>query len=153
MSECMVVSDKSMSMAESFLRRARNKLSEAEGHLNYANYPESISSSQECIELSIKAMFLLLKGEYPKKHKFEDEEFEALFKKVPEELRYFNFPKLFLYSKFWSNFYEVAKYGDERLGVGPEKLFEKEEAELALKHAKECELAAQTLLDRVRWRT
>jgi hypothetical protein len=38
-------------------------------------------------------------------------------------------PRLFLYSKFWGAFYETAKSGDERLGVGPEKLFRKEEAQ------------------------
>jgi hypothetical protein len=40
-------------MAESFLKRASKKLGEAEGHLKQLNYPESISSSQECIELSV----------------------------------------------------------------------------------------------------
>jgi len=67
-------------------------------------------------------MFLLLTAEYPKKHRFRDEEFEALFEKVLKKLRYLDFPRLFLYSKFWSSFYETAKYGDERLGVGPEKM-------------------------------
>jgi hypothetical protein len=33
------------------------------------------------------------------------------------------------------------------LGVGADKLFEKEEAELALKHAEKCEFAASLLLD------
>lgn len=146
----MTVPEKSLSMAESFLKRASKKLGEAEGHLKQLNYPESISSSQECIELSVKAMFLLLTSEYPKRHTFKDEEFEELFKRIPEKLRYLDFPRLFLYSKFWGTFYETAKYGDERLGVGPEKLFGKEEAELALKHARECRYAAEVLLNYVK---
>ena len=112
------VPEKSLSLAESFLKRALKKLGEAEEHLKHVNYSESVSSSQECIELSIKAMFLLLTAEYPKRHTFKDEEFEALFEKIPEKLRYLDFPWLFLYSKFWGTFYETAKYGDERLGVG-----------------------------------
>lgn len=57
-------------------------------------------------------------------------------KKVPEELKYLEYPKLYLYSKFWSYFYTIAKYGYEKMGIGADKLFEKEEAELALKHAR-----------------
>jgi HEPN domain-containing protein len=152
-SERLSVPEKSINIAESFLRRAFKKQREAEEHLKQLNYPESISSSQECIELSIKAMFLLLTAEYPKRHAFRDEEFEALFEKVPEELRYLDFPRLFLYSKFWGAFYEAAKYGDERLGVGPEKLFRKEEAELALMHAGECRQAAERLFSYVKYGT
>ena len=146
-SERVAVPEKCLSMAESFLKRAFKKLDEAEGYVKSAvpNCPESISASQECIELSIKTMFLLLVAEYPKRHWFKDEEFEALFGKVPEKLQYLDFPRLFLYSKFWSGFYEIAKYGDEKLGVGPEKLLRKEEAELALRHARECWQAAERL--------
>jgi len=132
-------------MAESFLKRASNKLNEARSSLENHYYAESVSASQECIELSVKAIFLLLQEEYPKRHEFEEEEFEAILKKIPEKLKYLGFPKLYLYSKFWSTFYTVAKYGLEKIGVGPEKLFEKEEAELALKHADKCYYAASML--------
>jgi HEPN domain-containing protein len=136
---------KTIEMAESYLRRAWNKLDEAEEHLKKYHYSESISASQECIELSIKAVFLLLQEEYIKKHEFKEEEFEALLKKVPEKLKYLEFPKLFLYSKFWSSFYTVAKYGLEKIGVGADKLFGEEEAKLALKHANKCRYAASQL--------
>ncbi len=136
----IVPEEKPLGMAESFLMRASKKLSEAEGYLAgpLPNRPESISASQECIELSIKAVFLLLKAKYPKRHWFKDEEFEELLERVPEELKHLDFLRLFLCSKFWSAFYDVAKYGDEKLGVGPEKLFKREEAELAIRHAREC---------------
>jgi hypothetical protein len=67
------------------------------------------------------------------------------FKKIPEKLKYLKFPKLYLYSKFWPTFYTVAKYGLEKIGVDPEKLFEKEEAELTLKHADKCYNVASVL--------
>jgi HEPN domain-containing protein len=142
-----VKNKKTIKMAESFLKRAWNKLDEAKNQLKSYRYPESLSASQECIEMSIKGIFLLLQEKYPKKHEFEEEEFVALLEKVPKnpEFEYLNFPQLYLFSKFWSNFYTVAKYGYEKLGIGPEKLFEKEEAELALKHADKCLHAANRL--------
>ena len=137
--------EKSVEMAESFLRRAGNKLDEAKEHLDKWHRPESISASQECIELSIKAIFLLLQEQFPRRHEFKEEEFEAILDKIPERLKHLDFPKVYLYSKFWSNFYTVAKYGLEKLGVGADKLFEKEEAELALKHADKCKFVASQL--------
>jgi HEPN domain-containing protein len=137
---------KSMNMSESYLHRAQNKLVEAEEHLKKFNYSESISASQECIELSVKAIFLLFQEKYPRKHEFNEEEFEKILQMVPAQLEYLDFPKIYLYSKFWSQFYTVAKYGLEKLGVGANRLFEKEEAELAIKHARKCELAARQLL-------
>jgi len=152
-SEHTAVSERSLSMAESFLRRAFRKLREAEEHLKAGNYPESISASQECIELSIKAVFLLLVEEYPKRHEFRDEEFEKLLEKIPEKLKYLEYHRLFLISKFWLGLYATAKYGEERLGLGPEKLFKRDEAELALRHAEECERAADVLRRYVKYGT
>lgn len=142
---------KSIEMAESFLKRSWNKVDEAKGHLKSFNYPESISASMECIELSMKAIFLLLQEKYPRRHEFKDEEFMKVLEKVPEELEYFNFPRLFLLSKFWLSLYTVAKYGQETFGIGPEKLFKKDEADLALKHAEECKSAASRLESYVKY--
>jgi HEPN domain-containing protein len=139
--------EKSTNMIESFLRRARNKLDEAREYLKKFNYPESISASQECIELSVKAIFLLFQEKYPRKHEFDEEEFEKILKMIPTQLKHLDLPKVYLYSTFWSQFYTVAKYGLEKLGVGADKLFEKDEAELALKHAERCEFAASQLLN------
>ncbi|RLG61606.1 hypothetical protein DRO02_08870 [archaeon] len=88
---------------------------------------------------------MLLQEKYSKKHGFSDEEFEAILNKIPENLKHLDYHKLYLYSKFWLSFYMVAKYGLEKIGVGPEKLFEKEEAELALKHANKSYHAASRL--------
>jgi hypothetical protein len=70
--------EKNIQMAESFLKRAWNKFNEAKSYLENYHHPESISASQECIELSIKAIFLLLQKEYPRKHEFEEGEFKPL---------------------------------------------------------------------------
>lgn len=77
---------KNIQMAESFLRRAFNNLSEAKSSLENHHYAESVSASQECIELSVKAIFLLLQEEYPRKHEFKEEEFEAILKRSRRNL-------------------------------------------------------------------
>jgi len=134
-----------MGLVESYFKRAFNKLSEAEQHFKYIHYPESISAAQECIEFSIKAMFLLIKGDFPRKHEFTEEEYMEVFRQIPEKLGASDYAKLYLYSKFWLGFYTIAKYGLEKLGIGADKLFEREEAELALKHARRCWSAGQRL--------
>jgi HEPN domain-containing protein len=45
-----------------------------------------VSASQECIELSVKAIFLLLQEEYPRKHEFKEEEFEKILKRSQRNL-------------------------------------------------------------------
>jgi len=122
-----------MTLLESYQKRASNKIDESKYHLERHQYPESISASQEAIELSLKAIFLLHGEEYAKKHKFKEDEFSKLLKTVPRDVT-----RVFLLSEFWSKFYTVAKYGYEKLEIGPEYLFKKEEAELALKHAEKC---------------
>lgn len=133
----------SFNMAESFYRRASNRLEEARENLTQKyNYPESISASQESMEFSTKAIFLYLEEKYPKTHEFSDEQFMKILGKIPKNYQHYNFPRLLLLTRFWSRFYETAKYGNEKLGVGPEKLFKESEAKLALEHANDCYSAA-----------
>jgi len=92
-------------------------------------------------ELSLKAIYLYFGEKHPQKHEFTDKDFMKVIEKVPVDLAHYNFPRLLLL-RFWSKFYSTAKYGNEELGVGPEKLFKDAEAKLALEHAEECHLAA-----------
>lgn len=145
-------STKSIDMAESFLKRASIKFDEAERQLKDLHHDVSINASQECIELSIKALFVLLTESYPKKHEFEDKEFERLLDRVPEHLKDLNFPRVYVLHKFWSGFmYTAAKYGSAALATGPEKLFHKEEAELAVTHAENCRFAGSMLLNKAKF--
>ena len=132
--------------AQDFLERASNKQKEAKRQLEQYNYAESISASQECIELSIKAGYLILGAEFSKTHELKETEFMKIIQKIPEHLEFCNFPRLYLLSKFWSDFYLVAKYGLEHLRVGPKRLFKDKEANLALEHAGECYQANNALL-------
>ncbi len=135
-----------LSMAESFLRRAGIRLETALRNVQY-HYPECVSDSQECIEFSVKAAMLCTAGDYPTKHRFTDEQAKILLGRIPEKLRYLGFHRLFLLSKFWTEFYTLAKYGNEELGLGPEKLFTNLEATLAAQHAEECYRAASQLVN------
>ena len=137
-----------LEQAESWLRRANNKLDEARNQLQQKfNYPESVSASQECIELSIKAMFSVIGVEFTKEHQIKEEEFKKLLEKIPQDSKnIYNYPRIFLLSEFWSYFYITAKYGLETLKIGSDNLFTDKEANLALKHAEECYFATNGLL-------
>lgn len=133
------------SLAESWLERSWNKLDEGKSLVEKIRYDEAISAFQECIELSIKAIFLFSTDGYPKSHEFKDKEFKEILDKIPKALKHVEYHKLYLYSRFWSNFYTMAKYGLDTFGVGAKKLFGKDEAELAKNHAEKCYNASNQL--------
>lgn len=126
----------------SYLKRANNKIDEAKKYINDSLYALSISASQECLELSIKAIFYYFGIRPQKDHWFDEDKFSQLIKKVPTNLECLNFPRLLMISELWGKTYLPAKYGKEILGVGAEKIFHNKEAELALLHAEECRNAA-----------
>jgi len=132
-------------LADDWLRRAKNKLEEGKQSMEKWNFAEAISAFQECIELSLKAASLLLIEKYTRDHKFDEKKFKEMLDRIPENLRNLEFHKLYLYSKFWGNFYTTVKYGLENFGIGANRLFGKEEAELAQKHADKCYFASVQL--------
>lgn len=132
-------------LADDWLERARNKQNEGKQLVDKWNFAEAISAFQECIELSLKAASLLLIEKYPRDHKFDEKEFKEMLDRIPDTLKNYEFHKLYLYSKFWGNFYTIAKYGLENFSIGSNKLFGKEEAELAQKHADKCYFACAQL--------
>ena len=75
-------------LEQSYLKRAYNKLNEAKSQLQKYNYAESVSASQECIELSVKAVFLVLGEHFPKQHEFKEQNFKKLLSKIPKELQF-----------------------------------------------------------------
>ena len=141
--------------AEDLIRKAKNHIEKAEEEIKRVlpNHSNIISWSQTAIELSGKAIFKIMGSEYPKDHqllygkKGIKEEVKDLLKK--EFPRYFSkdeVPRVLLLTYFWHNFYTLAKYGIEELDFPPDKLFNKEDAELAIKHARECVAVADRLL-------
>jgi len=104
-----------------------------------------MSNSIESIELSAKATFLLLGEKYPTKHDFKDEDVAALFERVPAQASNLNFPRLFVLHELWRTFYTLSKYGKDLWGVPANDLIKKAEAELAVAHASEWNIAVNVL--------
>lgn len=108
-----------------------------------------IALCQQSIELSAKAVFKLMGMDFPKNHeiRFELKGTKELLKKdFPKTFQEKDkIPRLIFLTQFWKRFYELAKYGKEKLNIGPDDLFGREEAEIALKHAKECYRIAENL--------
>jgi HEPN domain-containing protein len=125
-------------MGFSFLSRACNRLDEAKLQLDKNHFPESISASQECIEFSINAIFHFAKVKYPPEHTFEEESFKRVLENIAKcAAERGNLERLYMISTFWSSMYSIAKYGCQKIGVGPEMLFQNKEALFALSHAYE----------------
>jgi HEPN domain-containing protein len=136
-------------MAEGMMRRALGRYSDAREALAHGRNDVSISNSIEAIECAAKAAFLLLAEEYPKRHEFRDEEFAALFDRIPDQAKHLNFPRLFVLYKLWMSFYTQAKYGNEKLNIAAADLFQRDETELALSHASAWANAAVVLAAQV----
>ena len=144
-------------LAEGWLDKASKHLLVASEHLkSYSNSSEAIEAAQECIELSVKAIFSLLDIKYPLRHGMQPDRKE--FADVARDLRllqsefdaqglgHIRLPRLFFLLNFWAYFYTISKYGYEVESLASARdLFDKKEAELAVSHAEECLRAAQEL--------
>lgn len=145
----------SLKYPQNLIRKAKNLVSKAEEELKgySASYSNVISLCQTAIELSGKAIFKIMGLEFPKEHQLLFERGGDI-KPVVKELLQKKFPKYFAYPEdiprvifltyFWYNFHTLAKYGIN--DIPPDKLFIREDAELALKHAKDCVKVADNLL-------
>jgi HEPN domain-containing protein len=147
-------------MIEGWIDKASNQLQGAKEHSKfYTQYSEAIQAAQECIELSVKSILLLLDITFPRRHGWEQDskEFTAIAEQIQKKqlidkltaqsLNYIvNLPRFLFLVNFWSQFYKTAKYGFEAGYLAPAKdLFKKEESELAEQHAQECYQAASHL--------
>jgi HEPN domain-containing protein len=142
---------------EGWLDKASNHLAAARENLkSYYHYSESIQSSQQCVELSVKALLVFLGVDFPRSHGWNRDEFariaeqiqdrQLLDKLVADGLGHIRLPRLLFLANFWAQFYLQAKYGLEAAYLASaQQLFDKEDAELAARHADECLRAANTI--------
>ena len=151
---------KHLEYAENLIDKAKKLLLKSEEELNEypTSYSNIIANCQTAIELSSKAVFKIMDLDFPKEHQllFERGKKGEEVKKVTKELLSKEFPEHFAYKEelprlifltyFWYRFYTIAKYGISELDIPPDKLFKKEDAELAIKHAKLCVRMADNLL-------
>lgn len=142
---------------EGWIDKAGHQLHAARDHLtSYYRCSEAVQAAQECVELSVKSILSLLGIKFKPKHKWDWEEFRNIAKQVNDAqlldkladhnlYHCLRLPRLLLLANLWGHFYLPAKYGFAEYLASAQDLFEKHEAELAVKHAEECHRAASEL--------
>ncbi|MEM2592965.1 MAG: HEPN domain-containing protein [Thermofilaceae archaeon] len=122
-----------LKIAKSYLRQAEARLKDAKDALAEGNYPYAVRLSQECVELSLKAVLKAVGIDYPKVHDVSDilldikERFPAWFKAEIEFLRES--------SKILAKKREISLYGGEEAFLAPEDVISREDADDAVKRA------------------
>lgn len=135
-------------MAETYVGQANARLQTAGRACKARNYAFAVRQSQECVELSLKAALRLYGVEYPCEHDV---------KSVLSEVAH-RFPKWFSeqVKEFGKISEQLAKvrgpsmYGDEEKGIPPTELFNKKQAQEALKDAKFVNNQCRRLLSEFR---
>jgi len=140
---------------EGWIDKANNQLAAAREHFSRFEHSECVQAAQQCVELSLKAVAALLGLDYPRTHSWNREDLAGIAKQIQENSLLdrlgehslpVRLPRLLLLAKFWGELYIVAKYGmQDGFLASARELFERGEAELAIKHAEECSLAACVL--------
>jgi len=133
---------KTTHMASSMLQQAELRLKAAAMGIKSKGYAYAVRSSQECVELSLKAALRLVGVEYPKKHDVSRVLLLAK-KRFPNWFRVENFAKV---SRALAEMREPAMYGDELRFVPSTELFTSEHAAKALTEANEVYRACSRLL-------
>lgn len=122
---------RNIDISASMLEQARSRLKTARTALKDKNYAYTVRSSQECVELSLKAVLRLMGIEYPKKH---DVSRVLLMNK-------WRFPEWFPTERFaeisltLAEKREPAMYGNELRMIPASTLFDEEQANEALRDA------------------
>lgn len=145
---------------EGWIDKASNHLRAAKDHLETrTRHSEVVEAAQECIELSVKSILSLLHIKYSPSHGWEQDkkQFAAIAEQIQDRelldklAAYYldsaiPLPRLLFLVNFWAQFYITAKYGFEVGNLASaQDLIRIEEAELAVKHAKECYRAVSAL--------
>lgn len=120
---------------KSLFEAAKISLEEAASHKERFHWAQVVHSSQECIEFSVKSIASFISETVTPVHELDDKTIMGLEALKPPELAYVDLIRLYIIQKLWATFYNESKYGKEKYGLGPEKLFTQLEAEFAIKHA------------------
>lgn len=122
-----------VSMAQSYLRQAEERIRHAKEALERGNYPYVVRQCQESVELLLKAALRLVGVEVPKWQdvgpvlKREAQRFPEWFQ--------VEIPALARISRKLRREREPSMYGDEESGTPPDELYDRSDAEEALNYA------------------
>jgi len=131
-------------MARSYIRQAEERIHHAREALQRGNYPYVVRQCQEAVELSLKAALRLVGVEPPKWHDVGP----ILRKEAHRFPQWFQaeIPRLARISRMLRREREPSMYGDEESGLPPDALYDREDAEEALRLAEEVFNAVVKLL-------
>lgn len=135
-----------LKIARSYLRQAEARLKDAEDALLEGNYPYAVRLSQECVELSLKAVLKAVGIDYPKIHDVSDVMVDVK-DRFPE---WFRVELGFLResSKILVKKRELSLYGGEEAFLSPEEVMDRRDAEEAVKRAaKTYELCERLIIE------
>jgi len=133
-----------LKVARAYLRQAKARLEDAKEALPETNHPYAVRLSQECVELSLKAVLKAVGIEYPKIHDVSDvlvevkERFPEWFKAEVDFLRES--------SKILVKKREISLYGGEEAFLSPDEVIDKNDAEDAIMRAEKTYKLCDDLL-------
>jgi HEPN domain-containing protein len=124
-------------LVKSYVAQARTYLDTAKQLRERYEFPEAVRAAQTCVELCLKAILKSAGIDPPHKHDV-GRELLAVQEKLPATFRE-KVPKLNFISLSMALWRDPAMYGMEGQ-LPPDKLFGKEEADLALRYAEDVYL-------------
>lgn len=137
---------RSLRIAESYLRQARARLEDALDAMQDENHPYAVRLSQECVELSLKAVLKTIGIEYPKVHDVSDI-FPEIRDRLPDwfkaEIDFLQESSKLLFKKR-----EPSLYGEEETLLSPNEVMNRTDAEDATNRAeKTCQLCEKLITE------
>jgi len=133
---------KSIDMSRAMLQQALQRLKTVKMAMRDKGYAYAVRSAQECVELSLKAALRGLGIEYPKKH-----DVSKVLKRVKNRFpEWFEAETFASISKELTEKREPAMYGDELRMIPTSTLFDRGDAEEALKKAERVYRASEKLI-------
>jgi len=125
---------RSLKVAKSYLRQAKARLEDAVDALQEKNHPYAVRLSQECAELSLKAVLRAVGIEYPRVHEVSDV-FPEIQDRFPDwfkvEIDFLRESSRTLFKKR-----EPSLYGDEAGTLSPDEVMSSDDAEDGIDRAK-----------------
>ncbi|MGP3666801.1 MAG: HEPN domain-containing protein [Candidatus Bathyarchaeota archaeon] len=132
-------------VARAYLRQAVARLKDAKEAFLESNYPYAVRLSQECVELSLKAVLKVVGIEYPKVHDVSD----VLLEVKDRFPAWFSGETGFLCesSKILVKKREISLYGGEEAFLTPDEVVDEKDAEDAVKRAEKAYCLCERLVN------
>ncbi|MCS7138675.1 MAG: HEPN domain-containing protein [Crenarchaeota archaeon] len=132
-------------IAKSYLRQAEARLSDAKDAYREENHPYAVRLSQECVELSLKAVLKVVGIEYPKVHDVSDV-LLSVRQRFPEwfqrELAYLSESSKILVKKR-----EISFYGGEEAFLSPDEVIGEDDAKDAIERAEKSFITCRKIIE------